>query len=73
MSSRAKAWLFPLPTRSPRSPWHGVQRDRLTGDVSGEQRPMAPNTLADGTDNPAGRALNGRVEALVQAMGGVTR
>jgi OOP family OmpA-OmpF porin len=27
----------------------------------GEQSPVAPNTNVDGTDNPAGRALNRRV------------
>ena len=34
----------------------------------GKQRPVAPNALADGKDNPAGRALNRRVEAVVQEL-----
>jgi len=34
---------------------------------------VAPNVLADGRDNPAGRALNRRVEAVVQLTGGVPR
>jgi|KBSSwiStaDraftv2_1062776.scaffolds.fasta_scaffold67980_4 outer membrane protein OmpA-like peptidoglycan-associated protein len=52
---------------------HGVQRDRLTAGGFGKQRPVAPNVLADGRDNPAGRALNRRVEAVVQLTGGVPR
>jgi outer membrane protein OmpA-like peptidoglycan-associated protein len=51
----------------------GVQRDRLTAEGFGKLRPVAPNTLADGKDNPAGRALNRRVEAVVQATGGAPR
>jgi OOP family OmpA-OmpF porin len=31
----------------------------------GERRPVAPNTTADGQDNPEGRALNRRVEVVV--------
>jgi OOP family OmpA-OmpF porin len=51
----------------------GVQRDRLAAEGLGKQRPVAPNTLPDGKDNPAGRALNRRVEAVVQVTGGSTR
>src|SRR5215831_17903931 len=40
----------------------GVRRDRLDVEGFGKQRPIAPNTLPDGKDNPAGRALNRRVE-----------
>ena len=29
-------------------------------------RPVAPNTLANGADNPAGRALNRRVEVVIR-------
>lgn len=43
----------------------GVLRDRLTVEGFGKQRPVAPNTQ-NGKDNPAGRALNRRVEAVVQ-------
>ena len=32
----------------------------------GEQYPVAPNTNRDGSDNPAGRALNRRVSILVE-------
>jgi outer membrane protein OmpA-like peptidoglycan-associated protein len=31
-----------------------------------EQYPIAPNTNADGTDNPLGRALNRRVSIIVE-------
>lgn len=45
---------------------HGVRRDRVAVEAYGERRPVAPNTNADGTDNPAGRARNRRVEAVIQ-------
>lgn len=32
----------------------------------GEQRPVAPNEASDGSDNPAGRQLNRRVELIIQ-------
>ena len=51
----------------------GLQRDRVNAEGFGKQRPVAPNTLTDGKDNPAGRALNRRVEAVVQLTGGVPR
>jgi outer membrane protein OmpA-like peptidoglycan-associated protein len=51
----------------------GVQRDRLTAEGFGKQRPVAPNTLPDGKDNPAGRALNRRVEAVLRVMEGAPR
>ena len=34
----------------------------------GESKPVAPNENADGTDNPAGRALNRRVEIFIPAF-----
>lgn len=47
-------------------------RDRMGSDAPateiggrGESEPVAPNALPDGTDNPAGRALNRRVEVEV--------
>ena len=43
----------------------GVARARLAVDGLGKQRPVLPNTTPDGKDNPAGRALNRRVEAVV--------
>ena len=51
----------------------GLQRDRVNAEGFGKQRPVAPNTLTDGKDNPAGRALNRRVEAVVQLTGGAPR
>jgi len=51
----------------------GVQRDRLATEGFGKQRPVAPNTLPEGKDNPAGRALNRRVEAVVQLTEGSSR
>lgn len=51
----------------------GVRRDRLGVEGYGKQRPVAPNALPDGRDNPAGRALNRRVEAVVMSQDGVAR
>ena len=34
----------------------------------GESKPVAPNENADGSDNPAGRALNRRVETFIPAF-----
>jgi outer membrane protein OmpA-like peptidoglycan-associated protein len=45
----------------------GVRRDRLSIEAYGESRPIAPNKNRDGTDNPAGRARNRRVEAVIQS------
>jgi OOP family OmpA-OmpF porin len=45
---------------------HGVHRDRVAVEAYGQRRPVAPNTNADGTDNPSGRARNRRVEAVIQ-------
>jgi outer membrane protein OmpA-like peptidoglycan-associated protein len=50
-----------------------VRRDRLVVEGFGKQRPVAPNTLPDGKDNPAGRALNRRVEAVVLSREGAPR
>ncbi len=36
----------------------------------GEKEPIAANTLANGADNPAGRAKNRRVEILIQVEEG---
>lgn len=45
----------------------GVAASRLTGPIGyGESRPIAPNTNADGSDNPEGRAKNRRTELNVQ-------
>jgi outer membrane protein OmpA-like peptidoglycan-associated protein len=44
----------------------GVRRDRITVEAYGESRPIAPNRRPDGTDDPAGRARNRRVEAVIR-------
>lgn len=38
----------------------------------GEQNPVAPNTNADGSDSPAGRALNRRVSIIVEKPAAAT-
>lgn len=46
---------------------HGVDASRISGPNGyGETRPIAPNTNADGSDNPEGRARNRRTELNVQ-------
>ena len=42
--------------------FNGVSSERMTVGSRGESEPVAPNSLADGSDNPEGRALNRRVE-----------
>jgi outer membrane protein OmpA-like peptidoglycan-associated protein len=51
----------------------GIRRARLSVEAFGKQRPIAPNTHPDGRDNPAGRALNRRVEAVVERDDGAPR
>ncbi len=46
----------------------GVPDARLVVRSYGETQPIAPNTQADGSDNPEGRALNRRVEIVDLAM-----
>ena len=43
----------------------GVERGRLRMMARGEDNPLAPNVNKDGTDNPEGRAVNRRVELMV--------
>lgn len=45
----------------------GVSTD-LTAEGYGKTRPVAPNTNPDGSDNPAGRQLNRRVEIFIPAF-----
>lgn len=45
----------------------GLDRDRVSASGAGEQDPVASNTNADGSDNPAGRQQNRRVEIFVTA------
>lgn len=42
-----------------------VRRDRLRSQGFGEAYPVAPNTNADGSDNPEGRTKNRRVEVVI--------
>ena len=44
----------------------GVTSGRITAQGYGKRYPVAPNTNPDGTDNPAGRAKNRRVEVVIQ-------
>ncbi|AWW73092.1 hypothetical protein CD351_01485 [Erythrobacter sp. KY5] len=43
----------------------GIDDDRIDLIVFGEQNPIEPNALPDGSPNEEGRALNRRVEVLV--------
>jgi outer membrane protein OmpA-like peptidoglycan-associated protein len=43
-----------------------VPAANVTAKGFGEDNPVAPNTNTDGTDNPAGRALNRRVTIIVE-------
>jgi OOP family OmpA-OmpF porin len=43
----------------------GIPASRMTSKGYGETRPIAPNELAKGKDNPEGRALNRRTEFKV--------
>jgi outer membrane protein OmpA-like peptidoglycan-associated protein len=43
----------------------GVDANRITIEWYGEARPIIPNKLADGKDNPEGRAANRRVEIVL--------
>jgi len=43
----------------------GMRPERITVEAFGETRPVAPNRKPDGTDDPAGRAKNRRVEAII--------
>ena len=44
----------------------GVSIQRLTAKGYGKRYPVAPNASSDGTDNPAGRAKNRRVEVVIE-------
>ncbi len=46
----------------------GVQDDRIDVIVFGEQNPVQPNALPDGSANEPGRALNRRVEVYVPTV-----
>ncbi|MCP9221748.1 OmpA family protein [Erythrobacter sp. LQ02-29] len=51
---------------------HGVAKERLTVIAFGEQNPVQPNALPDGTPNEPGRAANRRVEIHVAVPEGAT-
>jgi len=40
----------------------GISQERIDAIGYGEKRPIAPNTMPDGNDNPKGRAKNRRAE-----------
>jgi OOP family OmpA-OmpF porin len=40
----------------------GISAEKLAAKGYGEERPIAPNTLPDGSDNPEGREKNRRTE-----------
>jgi outer membrane protein OmpA-like peptidoglycan-associated protein len=44
----------------------GVSNQRITTKGYGKRYPVAPNASPDGTDNPAGRAKNRRVEVVIE-------
>lgn len=46
----------------------GVSPSLISARGEGESNPVAPNTLPNGRDNPAGRAKNRRVEITVEAQ-----
>ncbi|MCQ8276904.1 OmpA family protein [Acetobacteraceae bacterium KSS8] len=43
---------------------NGIPPRAITTIGNGKSRPIAPNTLPDGRDNPQGRALNRRVDLI---------
>lgn len=49
---------------------HGIDEARIAVAAMGEQNPIAPNALPDGSPNEAGRAANRRVELTVAVPAG---
>ena len=49
---------------------HGVDEDRVTVIAMGEQNPVEPNALPDGSANEAGRSANRRVEIDIAVPSG---
>lgn len=47
---------------------NGIEADRITVIAFGEQNPVAPNALPDGSPNEEGRAVNRRVELEIAAL-----
>lgn len=52
---------------------NGVARERIEVIAFGEQNPVAPNALPDGSPNEEGRATNRRVEVTVETGRNVER
>lgn len=46
----------------------GIDESRIISNWYGETKPAAPNTNADGSDNPEGRALNRRTEFHITSI-----
>lgn len=44
----------------------GLRADRVSVEAYGETRPLVPNRKPDGSDDPAARAKNRRVEAVIR-------
>ena len=44
----------------------GLRSDRISVEAFGETRPLVPNRNPDGSDDPAARAKNRRVEAVIR-------
>lgn len=51
----------------------GISPDRLVAKGYGEERPVAPNTNPDGSDNPEGRARNRRTEFKILEVGSIPK
>ncbi len=47
---------------------HGIAASRIEAKGWGETKPVAPNTNPDGSDNPAGRAMNRRVVITISTV-----
>ena len=43
----------------------GIEEERMVARGYGDQKPLAPNTFPDGTDNPEGREKNRRTEFII--------
>ncbi len=46
--------------------FNGVHKSRMVSKGFGEENPVAPNKNPDGSDNPAGRSKNRRVEVIIE-------
>ncbi|RMG78957.1 MAG: hypothetical protein D6707_09065 [Bacteroidetes bacterium] len=46
----------------------GIDKSRIRYKGYGETQPIAPNTKADGSDNPEGRAKNRRAEIVIKSL-----